>query len=177
VKEIKPSSGEMEAARGVTRSALLGCEEVLRKGVEYEVWLGYGGRCSAEALEEDLIRVEFGAENKELEGVAAAAYYRSWFLESVAPDFQWQELLRVGGGLCFAEQVVDREPDVEELEGRDPPVEALGNPVERPGDSLARHGYSLSYHLVTRLLRLHGLEVLPELKRQDVEDAVEAALS
>gem|GEM_PF-4929675 len=170
---MKPSSGEMESARARVRSALQSSEAMLEKQHDYEVWMGYAEQASAEAWSADKLRVEFGGDQDRLEGVVAAAYYRSWFLESVEPEFQWQELLRTGGGLHFAERAVDWEADIDpSVEGREIPVEDLGNPVHEPGDFLRRHGYTVAYLAVERALRIHDPDDLPGLKRDDAMSAV-----
>jgi len=175
VKAVKPSSGEMESARARVRSALQSSEALLEKQEDYEVWMGYANQVSAEAWSPDRLRVEFGEDKDRLEGVVAAAYYRSWFLESVKPDFQWQELLRTGGGLHFAEQAVDWEADTDpSVEDRDIPIEALGNDMHEPGDFLRRHGYTVAHLAVERSLRIHDLNELPGLERDDVVSAVRA---
>jgi hypothetical protein len=165
----------MESARARVRSVLQSSEVVLEKQEDYEVWMGYAGQVSAEAWSADRLRVEFGEDEDRLGGVVAAAYYRSWFLESVEPDFQWQELLRTGGGLHFAEQAVDWEADTDpSVEDRDIPIEALGNGVHETGDFFRRHGYTVAYLAVERALRIHDLNDLPGLERDDVVSAVRA---
>lgn len=175
---IEPSPEVFREANDIVEGLLQTCEAVLGKKSDIEVYLGWAEQPSPEVFSEEEARINVGTgENwkDDLKTTVAQAYAQSWFLEHKSNSYHWEELLMLGHSLRFAENITEKNPEVDSEEeiAEEWPVlrEEIQLSMVEDTEELSHYGFSLAYYLAKNLDDVHGLKNFPELTMSDVLDA------
>ncbi|QKQ98639.1 hypothetical protein GKQ38_03900 [Candidatus Nanohaloarchaea archaeon] len=175
---IEPSAENFREVRDTVEGILQTCSAVLSKDSDLKVNLSWGDSNSPNVFSEDEARINVSVGEgwkEELKQTVAQAYAQSWFLEYKSNSYHWEELLMLGHSLRFAENITEKQPEL------DPKDEVAENwPVLREEvqlslveetEEMSYYGFSLAYYLAEELEEVHGLKNFPELTMSDLLDA------
>lgn len=180
---IKPSDSELKEARNAAEGILATCEAMLVKDDDYTLSLDWREEFGSAAFGSDSLRAGFNTEEEWKEKLrfhVAKAYADSYFQEFRDAFFYWEELLRLGMSLVFAEELTGHSPELDDLETV---KEEWGSMRERIGDEVGDYeemrvyGFTAAYYIAEKLLENHDYEELPELTKTDIVEAGDRCFS
>lgn len=184
MNSIRPTQKELREATQTLETSLKAFEPVLEKEEEIELDLRVSNHFSGQAWEPGRAAVDFDPRaegwRERLRGVAAVAFAQAWFLEYRQPEMHWEEMLRIGLSIHFAERNTEWEPglDPRQTVSEDWPSikTGLSSPLEESRDELVGRGYSASYYIVEQLMKSTDIDEVPQRSLSDVEEAGDQAL-
>lgn len=175
---IEPTPEVFREANNITEGLLQTCTAVLSKDSDLKVYLSWGENSSPEVLSEQEARINVSTHDnwkEQLKSTVAQAYAQSWFMEYKSNSYHWEELLMLGHSLQFAENITDKEPELDPREEVEEAWPVLREEVQislvEETEEMSHYGFSLAYYLAEELKDVHGLENFPELSMSDVIDA------